>query len=59
MILKFYSIIFLQPTYSTKQYLVFFWQNPKWDPAKVEDVDLSEVDTMLQPFQADGDELQV
>lgn len=34
-------------------------QNPKWDPAKVEDVDLSEVDTMLQPFQADGDELQV
>jgi len=34
-------------------------QNPKWDPAKVEDVDLSEVDTMLQPLQADSDELQV
>jgi len=34
-------------------------QNPKWDPAVVEDVDLSEVDIMLQPLQTDADELQL
>lgn len=34
-------------------------QNPKWEPANIEDVEMSEVDSMLQPLQADADELQV
>ncbi|GLJ04940.1 hypothetical protein SUGI_0007410 [Cryptomeria japonica] len=34
-------------------------QNPKWDPATVEEVDLSEVDSVLGPLQNEADEFQV
>eukprot|EP01018_Ginkgo_biloba_P021051 Gb_13615 [translate_table: standard] len=34
-------------------------QNPKWDPAKLEEVNSEEVDSIFRPLQAEADELQV
>ena len=53
------GVFFLYKKRKDKSLIVFFLQNPKWDPKSLEEVDNGKVEAIYEPLSPNVDELVI